>query len=292
MVLTNSCREKSEQLQLLDSKTLEFPSASAIEFYQDKLYVLGDDAPYLLVLDTDYRPLDSFRYIDTDTDRLPKDTKPDIESCFIFSSGKQWNLLAIGSMSADNRFNNFIFSLSHRNHVEAYPIFSSHISFPLITQINIEGSAMVNGTMIFANRATDVTKRNHLLIRHKNDSITVIPVQLESEKDIIGISGLYYLAIKDILFFTGSVESTSDPLVDGPIGESYFGWIGNFSKKMNSQEIAPDRLMKLSAVHKEFSGHKIESVCVEQTSNEIIFHLVADNDDGSSKIFKLGGFGK
>jgi len=151
---------------------------------------------------------------------------------------------------------------------------------------------VVNGTFILSNRATDLTKRNHLLVCHKKDSITAIPVRLDTEKDIIGISGLYYLANKNILFFTGSVEHTSDPMLDGPIGESYLGWIDDFSKKMNSKEIAPDKLMKLSTVDKEFSGQKVESVCVEQTNNKIIFHLVADNDDGRSKIFKLGGFNK
>jgi hypothetical protein len=34
-------------------KKLEYPSASSIEFYEGKLYVMGDDATKLLVLDTD-----------------------------------------------------------------------------------------------------------------------------------------------------------------------------------------------------------------------------------------------
>ena len=36
----------------LQIKKLDYSSASSIEYYEGKLYLMGDDAPNLLVLDT------------------------------------------------------------------------------------------------------------------------------------------------------------------------------------------------------------------------------------------------
>lgn len=286
MVLINSCREK-QQLTLLYSKTLQFPSASAIEIYNHKLYLLGDDAPYLLILDTAYQPIDSIRYINTHERRISKQAKPDIESCFILENGQKANLIGIGSMSADNRFANYSFSLGETKHVAPYSLFSSSSKFPSIEQINIEGSAFVKGKFVLANRANTKSKTNHLLFFSATDSVNIIELNLNATKDIVGVSGLYYWPEGDILFFTASTEFTADPKVDGAIGDSYIGWVNAFSKKMNEKSIDSDNVINLSAADEIFVGQKIESICVQASRRgEMIIHLVADNDNGNSKIFK------
>ncbi|HEY0042847.1 MAG TPA: hypothetical protein VGB71_19370, partial [Flavisolibacter sp.] len=58
--------------------------------------------------------------------------------------------------------------------------------------------------------------------------------------------------------------------------------------KMNAGEFAPDQYVKLSSIDQAFAEQKVESVCVEKVmSNELLLHLVADNDNGSSNLFKL-----
>ena len=82
-VLINSCGDrKAPRLQLLSTKTLtDFPSASAIEYDGNgKLYLFGDDAPYLLLLDTSYKELDRVRYSIDTAFRIDKSIKADIES--------------------------------------------------------------------------------------------------------------------------------------------------------------------------------------------------------------------
>jgi hypothetical protein len=47
-------------LKLQKTLTLsDFPSGSAIEFYNNHLYLVGDDATQLLVLDPSYKKVDS-----------------------------------------------------------------------------------------------------------------------------------------------------------------------------------------------------------------------------------------
>ena len=39
-------------------KTLQYPSGSALEFYKDTLYVIGDDINYILCLDQQWNEVD------------------------------------------------------------------------------------------------------------------------------------------------------------------------------------------------------------------------------------------
>ena len=91
-----------------------------------------------------------------------------------------------------------------------------------------------------------------------------------------------------MLLLTASEEETKDAINDGMIGESYLGIIKRFSKRLNDTTLKPDQFIKLSDIHPEFSRQKIESVCAEKPgTDELILHLVADNDNGKSRIFKM-----
>ena len=47
-------------------------------------------------------------------------------------------------------------------------------------------------------------------------------------------------------------------------------------------------MIKITPVDKRFTKQKIESVCVERfDKNEFILHMVADNDNGTSGLFKM-----
>src|SRR5689334_11379270 len=81
MALTSSCREKSPELKLLTEKVFpNYPSASAVEYYEGKVFVFGDDAPYLLILDTQFSILDTVHYLPDTAYRISKETKADVES--------------------------------------------------------------------------------------------------------------------------------------------------------------------------------------------------------------------
>jgi hypothetical protein len=75
---------------------------------------------------------------------------------------------------------------------------------------------------------------------------------------------------------------------DGAIGKSYLWIIKNISAKRKWKAINPDQVIDLGSIDPRFNGQKIESVCVMKETKDL-FHLVlaADNDDGSSSLFKL-----
>jgi hypothetical protein len=288
-----SCFQTNKRtFELLDSVTINsFPSASAVEFHNNKIYVFGDDAAYLLILDEAFNILDKIYFEDSTDARLSPNLKPDIESATIINEDDRNYLYAIGSHSSGKRKKILRFPLdSIQNFIVLPQLLPAN---PLIKVLNIEGAAFVNGELLLANRANNSFRKNYMFIERKSNTLDssfipeIIEVKLPETKNITGLSGLYYFEEKDILFFTASQEETSDPLVNGPIGNSFLGWIYNFSG--NSKEILePDVFINLSDADSKFKGSKIESVTVQHyKDNNMHLILVADNDDGKSILYKV-----
>ncbi|MGB8190510.1 MAG: hypothetical protein WCF67_01265, partial [Chitinophagaceae bacterium] len=228
--------------------------------------------------------------------RIPKKEKNDLEASTIINFNHLPYLLVAGSASTAEREVFFLFPM---NDLRKYETFPAHRFFQSLKDkglniINIEGVTTVGHTLVFANRANIGNPHNHFIIVNENviyepenNPSFIMQLDLEKSDTIMGVSGLAYIASKDLLLFTASVELTENAIDDGTIGDSYLGYIKNFSSKMKGKNIKPDEVLNLSALHPDFKGEKIESVCVESAADKIILHLVADNDDGTSTLFKL-----
>ena len=286
------------QLSLLSAKDLQgFSSASAIEFSKDRIYLIGDDSRHLLIADKDYNVIDTIVLFPGESLRIPKKDKADLEATTIYEyNGKEY-LIAAGSGSTSEREDFFIFPLNEPRHFEKrnrHHFYKAMKDFG-IPIVNIEGLATVGNQLIFANRANLTQRDNYFLCASpeflfEDTAFTAHKVRLElpADDDLLkGISGLAYIPELDLLLFTASVELTANAIDDGAIGDSYLGYINWFSKHMYQEVIKPDTLINLSSFHPTFKNEKVESVCVESVGSEIILHLVADNDDGTSTIFKM-----
>lgn len=274
-------------LKLLAQKTLDFPSASGLEFYKNKLYVFGDNATHLLLLSTDYNVVDSVPYWKGGEAVIDKEDKPDIESAMIVEKNSHPVLYGVGSMSDKKRWRVFAFSLDSLR-PQATVFFERNKAIKNIEELNIEGSTSVGNAAVFCNRANQKTKRNYLLFWNWKDSIAAKEILLPKTRLAAGMSGLCYVKEKDLLLFTASEEATGNAVQDGAIGDSYLGWITAFSKKTTQPSFSPDGYLKLSRFDKSFAKQKVESVAVEKAEGEkLTLHLVADNDDNQSKIFKV-----
>src|SRR5215207_6608430 len=82
-ILNNATAQRIKLLQ--KTHLADYPSASSLEFYQDKLYVIGDDAPSIWILDKEHQFLDSIELFHSKLKRLDKITKPDLESSTIIT---------------------------------------------------------------------------------------------------------------------------------------------------------------------------------------------------------------
>jgi hypothetical protein len=119
--------------------------------------------------------------------------------------------------------------------------------------------------------------------------VSIIPFEIQKDTaSFKGISGLCYVKERDQLIMTVSTEDTINSYTDGTNGKSYLWIINNFSNKLNSKTIGADKIIDIEEIDPRFKNQKIESAtAIRETSKLITIVLVADNDDGSSTVFKM-----
>jgi len=279
---------------LLKSEEINYPSGSTLNFYNDSLYLMGDDALDLIVLDTAFEVRRVVKLFEGRSQRIRKAFKADIEAgdFLDLKSGKELLLFGSGTVSP---FRDSMFRLNLANEklskATLGPLYQK-IRDTRIADLNIEAATFVKHQLVLGNRNNLTQKQNYLILPPSNflfpASAPAKIIPLNPGNSQLGISGLDYYKKKDILFITFSTEATKKSSADGEIGDSALGLIGRFSKKLNSDSLSLDAMVPLSAIDAVFDKKKIESVAVgEREKGGIVVYLTADNDDGKSILYKL-----
>jgi hypothetical protein len=273
----------------------QYPSASGIEYLNKQFYLIGDDANDLLILDSNLNQTDRIRLYSFSEKRIPKKLKADLEGITVTKDNK---LLITGSGSLSPYRNTawLIDPVTNQKDSIRLDIFYNRLLSNGIKEINIEGICAIPGSIILANRGSKGYPKNHFILTsdnfwtdQANAPVSLILAGSESDSTIFtGISGLTYSEQGDRLFITASTEDTRNTMDDGAIGKSYLWIITNISGKIKWKAINPDQVIDLEEMDPRFKSHKIESVCItKETRNFIHLVLAADDDNGSSTLFKM-----
>jgi hypothetical protein len=281
----------------------EFPSGSSINYYNGNLYVIGDDANTILILKPDYEEQEHIRVFNFPEKRIPKAEKADYETSTIVIEDNIDYLLVFGSASKKNRRKGSLIRLEKIAQADGevstreidYAHFIKRVKNEGIKDINLEGCAIVGSHFLFSNRANDDNPTNQLIItesdfwnRQEVVSIRTLDLTLKNSNVVFGVSEMCYVESMDRLLMTLSSEATDSVYEDGAIGDSCIGWIDAISTKMHQSQLSLDGLFNLSDCNEVFKGEKIEGLCVERVvGNELVIHLVSDNDQGVSKLFAI-----
>ena len=293
-VLIGSC---SSQKHMLQEKILlpDYPSASGIDFRNQTVYIIGDDANNLLILDSSLKTKDSIALFSFSEKRIPKKLKADLEAMTILDNG---DILLSGSGSLNpTRFVAWLINpVKKTKDSIRLDTFYQRVSLQGINELNIEGIAAYPGGFILANRGSKGYPKNHLIFTRRNFWQRQTGVEISSmlagvntdSSQFSGISGITYAPKQDALILTISTEDTRNNMDDGAIGTSYLWIIRNISSKKNWKAVNPDTIINLDQLDPKFIGQKIESVCIlKETSSRYYLLLAADNDNGSSTLFKM-----
>jgi hypothetical protein len=294
------------RIQLIQSLLItDFPSGSSINYHGGKFYLIGDDSTNILILDTDYRKIDSVQLFDYTEKRIPKSDKIDLEGSAIITMGGTDHLLIVGSASRKHRkriilipFSNGSLDFKTLQHsLHKTKDFVKRIKANEIEEINLEGVCLLKNDLVLGNRGNRASQNNHLIITDHNfweqqDDAKLLIRKLEmplgQPEKILGVSELCYIGEQDTLLITLTSEATQNAYDDGAIGDSYIGWIKNAASRLQSDNAVLDGIINMAEVDPVFEKEKIEGICVEQvTSDKLILHLVADNDLGESRLFKI-----
>jgi len=271
------------------------PSGSGIAISKGKYYVVGDDSPYLFVLDTTFELVEKIPLQDTTLlvgNRIPKPLKADYEALEMISESE---LVVFGSGSKSPQRDVFIrVLLTDTPTIETYNLttFYHHLKGLEVfagSELNIEAVAFNNEVLYLFNRNKNIVLSfiyNEFLSYLNGDSI--LPaiearhITLPTIKGIeAGFSGAAILKNENKILFIASVEDTNNAYDDGEILGSLIGIIdiaNRFSKGVLEHCVVPKMDKEL----------KVESIIVVKETNadkaEIV--LITDNDKGTSLILK------
>ena len=292
-----ACAKRSQHELVSVTRLAHYPSASALEFADKKLYVIGDDATRLLVMDTSFNVVDSIALYPHSASRIPKETKADLEAAAFIELKKRRLLLLLGSGSAGPRESGWLIDpVSLKKDSISLSRFYARLREEGLREVNIEGCAPIPGFLFLINRGHKAYPTNYL-IKTKNafwsdtNNVAIDLIRIGTNTDTAsfrGVSGMDYAPVSDRLILTVSTEDTRSVYEDGAIGKSYL-WIVKFiSSKRDWLAINPDQVIDLEEIDGIFRGQKLESVAVvQETKEHLLLALAADNDDGSSTLFNL-----
>lgn len=286
------------RIKLLDFKQLlDFPSGSGIEYYDNQIYLVGDDAKDILVMDNKWKMQEIINLFSSDNHRIPKKIKADFEATTIVNINKIPFLLILGSGSAPTRDKGVLLNLESKGleEIDLF-VFYDRLKQSGFEELNIEAASVMDDKLILCNRGNKKSPDNRLIItsidfwknQHTAD-ISIVKIEWEQNSDnMMAFSGLTYSYKNDWLILTSSTEDTLNAIDDGLIGDSYIGIIENASRKIGRKRIKLNVAFNLAKVNKKFTGHKIESVCIQaDKGRRLKLHVVSDNDTGDSYLFKL-----
>lgn len=283
----------AQKVKLLQHKFFpDYSSASAIAWHKGLLYVMGDDAPSLMVLNKSLKVKKQIPVFDYTTKRIPYREKHDLEAAAMHKNGNSHTLWLFPSFSAANRNNVVVYELK-KGAAKPNILRWSLGTTPLL-QVNIEGAEFIDGSLLLANRANQQAPTHHLLRYHfdgkkiaeKPSRIYIL--QLPPTRNVVGLSSLTYVAQKDMLLFTVSTELTGSATSDGAIGDSYLAIVYDAKKKLlESNTIKAETLINLTQAMNNKLPQKIESLAVTRVCRKKMrLFLSADNDDGTTHLFR------
>ncbi len=288
------------QLKLLSRKILKgIPSASGIELYKNKIYIIGDDAGWLLILDKNYKLLEKIPLLKKkklSNKPIPKKHKPDLEAMTFIKYGGENSLLIFGSGSKPTKREKLFMVYPERKHlVKQYSLTDLYVDLVgkkiQTSSLNIEAAA-ANTSSIFLFHRGNISKKNIIFEYSIKEFIGfILKEKKKAPKSVFrvcrlpqintipaGFSGASMLDDKRILF-SASVEDTENEIDDGEILGSFIG-IQNTENKglMYAALKKGPKPMEL----------KIESVCLLQShDNKHTLLAVTDSDGGDSEILVL-----
>ncbi len=289
------------QLKLINRKTLkDIPSASGIELYANKRYIIGDDSAWLFILDTNFNVLEKVALLKKEKlsdDPIEKKHKPDFEAMTFAKINGEDILFIFGSGSKPKKRDKLIVIFPERQH--AVKRFSLEYLYNTLREneigeehkLNIEAAATNNTTLYLFHRG-NISGKNLVFSFSLNDfadyvltesdcipAYTVSSCILPSINVIAsGFSGASLLDEKHILF-SASVEDTENEIDDGMVLGSFIGILNPETNELSCE------LLKVGT---EPLSIKIESVCILQTLDKLhTLYAVTDSDGGASELLEI-----
>ncbi len=282
---------------LTENRIPDLPSASGVEIIGPVAYVIGDDSPYLYLLDAaTLAVLSRVALFDTaafGTGRIPKATKPDLEAmtALTWPDGRA-GVLVLGSGSTPAREVGWFVPVAGQppQRVDLSALYQQlRTQLPPGVGLNLEAAATTEAELLLLQRTVGRADAALLFalplapVLHQLAGTAGAPVpaarRLVFELPQIdgcpaGFSGATF--VQGRLFVAASVENTRDAVLDGAVLGSFVGVVELAGPHATFARLA-------WADGRPYAG-KVEGLAVRQqlADGQVELLLVTDDDAGGS----------
>lgn len=280
----------------------ELPSGSGLSILNDSLYVVGDDAPYLYTIGLQYELLNKQLLLPqhVGVGRISKQLKPDLESLTpVYWQGRK-ALMAFGSGSqSPERDSLLVMDPTGGQPIQRFSLSDFYDTICRLDTIerqalNIEGAVLSAKMLWLMNRGRNsiITVPYLSFSQHLVGDLAAreLPLQLYTLQlpQLVGkqarFSGACAIPGTRLVLFTATVEDTDNWINDGEILGSIVGIMDQSS--LQSGQVLHN--WPLKDQEGQIMKEKLESIEVlEKGHDSLKIVTIADNDDGSSRLFEL-----
>ncbi|MDO4228913.1 MAG: hypothetical protein Q4C98_03800 [Capnocytophaga sp.] len=273
----------------------DFPSGSGIAYANGKLYAIGDDTPFLYVINADFQIERKILLYEENEEnfkgnRIKKKKKLDFETLEMISDKE---LVIFGSGSKSPQRDVFVrVILEDTPIIEKYSISAfydviKNSDWLKNSELNIEATAFIDGFLYLFNRANNVIiKANYQdflesLRTNKLPNLMFVRAKLPVIEGVeAGFSGVTHLKGLELIF-TASVEATNDAYNDGEI-------IGSLIGVLDMTNFEQPKIKEFANIPNTEQSLKVESVTVTSISEkDYKLVLITDDDQGNTKLIKI-----
>src|SRR5689334_23161526 len=203
------------ELKLLDYREVpELPVGSNVEFFNDTLYLVDDDASDLIALKK-WQIEAKHRLLGYDDPKILPGSKSDFEATTIVVVNSIPRLLVMGFDIKDQHHKAILVNLDDLTKEEYdITVFYNRLK-ETVGVINIESAAIVLGKLVLCNRDHKSAPEKHIIVtdvdfwkNQANAEITTVSFDLpQTPKQVVGLSGLAYSYKNDWLVVSLLSES-------------------------------------------------------------------------------------
>lgn len=273
------------------TKLKDIPSGSGLAVHEEKYYIVGDDSPYLFVLDKEFKLLSKTKLIEAKIKgegRIDKAIKPDFEALEIINHKE---ILIFGSGSLSPQRDVFLhLSLEADLQLRYYLLTEFYESIKSLavmrnSELNLEAVAYHNNSLFLFNRSNNLLLKydypqwlSYIQGKAELPEPEVKQYQLPSINGIEAkFSGATSTQDGANILFTASVEDTSNAYEDGEILGSFVGLLDSTNNKLGE-------LRGVCRVEDLEKPLKIESVSFikEISDTQAKIAMLTDDDLGNS----------
>ena len=302
LILFTSCVSENKMKITIESRKLleQIPSASGIEFMDNKFWIVGDNSPWLFELNQDLFIQNKYAIYsmkELENDILPKNKKHDFEAftSIIWEKDSALFIFGSGSKLEQRNYGRLIQfglepSVTEFDLVDFYGLIKDEAKLDK-DEFNLEAAAIIEDKLYLLNRGD-----NKVISMKTDDFIAFIQTNKEKLKikvsnidlpSIDGVQAGFSGAAADVvngnIVFTASVENTSDWVNDGAV-------LGSFIGVIELDKLQEHYVPQFSMLSKNGEAEllKVESIAVVSSVNKTLkCVVVTDSDGGNSELLKI-----